>query len=44
MGEIWMMLAAPFLGMPFPLILPQILWINLVTDRLSRSNLPSTTP
>jgi Ca2+-transporting ATPase len=33
-GEIWVMLLAPFLGMPFPLEPLQILWINLVTDGL----------
>jgi Ca2+-transporting ATPase len=33
-GEIWVMLAAPFLGMPLPLLPLQILWINLVTDGL----------
>ncbi|MBI5876315.1 MAG: cation-translocating P-type ATPase [Chloroflexi bacterium] len=31
-GEIWVMLAAPFIGMPLPLLPLQILWINLVTD------------
>ncbi len=31
-GELLVMLAAPFLGMPLPLIPIQILWINLVTD------------
>jgi P-type Ca2+ transporter type 2C len=31
-GEIWVMLLAPFLGMPLPLLPLQILWINLVTD------------
>ena len=31
-GEIWVMLAAPFLGMPLPLTPLQILWVNLVTD------------
>jgi Ca2+-transporting ATPase len=33
-GEIFVMLAAPFLGMPLPLLPLQILWINLVTDGL----------
>ena len=31
-GEIWVMLAAPFIGMPLPLTPLQILWVNLVTD------------
>ena len=31
-GEIWVMLGAPFLGMPLPLLPLQILWMNLVTD------------
>ena len=31
-GEIWVMLVAPFLGMPLPLLPLQILWMNLVTD------------
>ena len=34
MGEILVMLVAPFLGMPLPLLPLQILWINLVTDGL----------
>lgn len=33
-AEIWVMLVAPFLGMPLPLIPLQILWINLLTDGL----------
>jgi P-type Ca2+ transporter type 2C len=31
-AEVWLMLLAPFLGMPLPLLPLQILWINLVTD------------
>ncbi len=31
-GELWLMLIAPLLGMPLPLLPLQILWINLVTD------------
>jgi len=33
-GEIWVMLLAPFMGMPLPLLPLQILWMNLVTDGL----------
>jgi Ca2+-transporting ATPase len=31
-GELWVILLAPFLGMPLPLIPLQILWINLLAD------------
>jgi Ca2+-transporting ATPase len=31
-AELWVMLLAPVLGMPVPLLPLQILWINLVTD------------
>ncbi len=31
-AEIWVMALAPFLGLPFPLVAVQILWINLATD------------
>jgi Ca2+-transporting ATPase len=33
-GELFLMLIAPFLGMPLPLLPLQILWVNLVTDGL----------
>ncbi|NET07449.1 MAG: cation-translocating P-type ATPase [Symploca sp. SIO2B6] len=31
-GELWVILLAPFLGMPLPLRPLQILWINLIAD------------
>jgi magnesium-transporting ATPase (P-type) len=34
-GEIFVMLFGPFLGLPLPLLPLQILWINLVTDGAS---------
>jgi Ca2+-transporting ATPase len=33
-AELWVMLLAPFFGMPLPLLPLQLLWINLVTDGL----------
>ena len=33
-GELWVILFAPFLGMPLPLLPLQILWINLLADGL----------
>ncbi len=33
-AEIWVMLVAPFFGMPLPLLPLQILWVNLLTDGL----------
>ncbi len=31
-GELWVMFAAPFFGMPLPLLPIQILWVNLMSD------------
>jgi Ca2+-transporting ATPase len=33
-GELWVILLAPMLGMPFPLLPLQILWVNLLADGL----------
>jgi Ca2+-transporting ATPase len=33
-GELWVMVAAPFFGLPLPLLPLQILWMNLMTDGL----------
>jgi Ca2+-transporting ATPase len=33
-AEVWVMFAAPFLGLPLPLVPVQILWLNLLTHGL----------
>ncbi len=33
-GQLWLLLVTPFLGMPIPLVPIQILWINLIADGL----------
>ena len=33
-GELWVMILAPLLGLPLPLLAVQILWMNLITDGL----------
>lgn len=43
-GEIWVMLAGPWLGMPLPLLPLQILWMNLVTDGLPALALGAEAP
>jgi len=43
-AEIWVMLAAPFFGMPLALLPLQILWMNLVTDGLPALALSAEPP
>jgi Ca2+-transporting ATPase len=43
-AEVWIILLAPLVGMPMPLLPIQILWINLVTDGLPGIALANETP
>ena len=43
-AEIWVMLAAPFLGMPLAMLPLQILWMNLMTDGLPALALSAEPP
>ena len=43
-GEIWVMLVAPFFGMPLALLPLQILWMNLMTDGLPALALSAEPP
>lgn len=43
-GELWIMFAAPFLGMPLPLLPIQILWVNLMTDGIPALALSAEPP
>jgi Ca2+-transporting ATPase len=43
-AEIWVMLAAPFFGMPLALLPLQILWMNLMTDGLPALALSAEPP
>jgi P-type Ca2+ transporter type 2C len=44
LGEMWVILLAPFLGMPLPLLPIQILWINLMSDGLPALALSAEPP
>jgi P-type Ca2+ transporter type 2C len=43
-GELWTLFAAPFIGLPLPLLPVQILWMNLVTDGLPGLSLAMERP